>query len=161
MWLAGLVAPQHVGSSQTRARTRVPCIGRQILNHCTTREALHVLFNLYYTDLFKNSRVTSLPCSKTASSFLLSLRGNPNSFLWPTGPACSGCQLSSCLSTSHSSLAQDALDAGPFLLVLELTNCCSCLRAFALSVPSALNAFPGYPHDLFSHTIRSLSELLS
>ena len=29
----GLVAPQHVGSSQTRARTRVPCIGRQILIH--------------------------------------------------------------------------------------------------------------------------------
>ena len=27
-------------SSQTRARTRVPCIGRQILNHCATREAL-------------------------------------------------------------------------------------------------------------------------
>ena len=35
----GLVAPWHVGSSQTRARTRVPCIGRQIPNHCTTREA--------------------------------------------------------------------------------------------------------------------------
>ena len=34
-----LVAPRHVGSSQTRARTRVPCIGRQILNHCATREA--------------------------------------------------------------------------------------------------------------------------
>ena len=29
-----------VGSSQTRARTRVPYIGRQILNHCATREAL-------------------------------------------------------------------------------------------------------------------------
>ena len=28
-----------VGSSWARARTRVPCIGRQILNHCTTREA--------------------------------------------------------------------------------------------------------------------------
>ena len=28
-----------MGSSQTRARTRVPCIGRQILNHCATREA--------------------------------------------------------------------------------------------------------------------------
>ncbi|KAJ8784088.1 hypothetical protein J1605_008588 [Eschrichtius robustus] len=40
MWLPGLVAPRHVGSSQTRARTRVPCIGRQILNHCATREAL-------------------------------------------------------------------------------------------------------------------------
>ena len=35
----GSVAPWHVGSSQTRARTRVPCIGRQILNHCATREA--------------------------------------------------------------------------------------------------------------------------
>ena len=28
-----------MGSSQTRARTRVPCIGRQMLNHCATREA--------------------------------------------------------------------------------------------------------------------------
>ena len=40
----GLVAPQHVGSSQTRARTRVPCISRQILNHCATREVLEELF---------------------------------------------------------------------------------------------------------------------
>ena len=39
MWLTGPVAPRHVGSSQTRVRTRVPCIGRQILNHCATREA--------------------------------------------------------------------------------------------------------------------------
>ena len=38
-WLTGPVAPRHVGSSQTRARTRVPCIGRQTLNHCATREA--------------------------------------------------------------------------------------------------------------------------
>ena len=34
----GLVAPWHVGSSWIRDRTRVPCIGRRILNHCTTRE---------------------------------------------------------------------------------------------------------------------------
>ena len=33
----GLVAPRHVGSSRTRDRTRVPCIGRRILNHCATR----------------------------------------------------------------------------------------------------------------------------
>ena len=47
LWLTGVVAPRHVGSSQTRARTRVPCIGRQILNHCTTREALeNVNFNI-------------------------------------------------------------------------------------------------------------------
>ena len=38
LWLTGLVAPRHVGSSQTRTRTRVPCIGRRILNHCATRE---------------------------------------------------------------------------------------------------------------------------
>ena len=40
----GPAAPRHVGSSQTRARTRVPCIGRQTLNHCATREALFCLF---------------------------------------------------------------------------------------------------------------------
>ena len=34
----GLAAPWHVGSSSTRDRTRVPCIGRQILNHCATGE---------------------------------------------------------------------------------------------------------------------------
>ena len=33
LWRTGLVAPQHVGSSQTRAQTRVPCLGRGILNH--------------------------------------------------------------------------------------------------------------------------------
>ena len=45
-WLTGPVAPRHAGSSQTRARTRVPCIGRQTLNHCTTREALNLfIFN--------------------------------------------------------------------------------------------------------------------
>ena len=38
LWHAGLVAPQHVGSSWTRAQTCVPCIGRQILYHCATRE---------------------------------------------------------------------------------------------------------------------------
>ena len=38
MWRTCLAALQHVGSSRTRARTRVPCTGRQILNHCATRE---------------------------------------------------------------------------------------------------------------------------
>ena len=36
----GLVAPQHVGSSQIRDQTHVTCIGRQILNHWMTREVL-------------------------------------------------------------------------------------------------------------------------
>ncbi|XP_059966609.1 equilibrative nucleoside transporter 1 isoform X2 [Mesoplodon densirostris] len=39
-WLAGPATPRHVGSSRTGARTCVPCIGRQTLNHCATREAL-------------------------------------------------------------------------------------------------------------------------
>ena len=38
LWPSGLVALRHVGSSQTRDRTRVPCTGRWILNHCATRE---------------------------------------------------------------------------------------------------------------------------
>ena len=38
-WLTGPAAPRHVGSPQTGARTRVPCIGRRTLNHCATREA--------------------------------------------------------------------------------------------------------------------------
>ena len=44
LWLTILVAPQHVGSSLTRARTRVACIGRRILNHCATREAPQLNF---------------------------------------------------------------------------------------------------------------------
>ena len=44
LWLAGLVAPWHVGSSQTRTRARAPCISRRILNHCATREAPGSIF---------------------------------------------------------------------------------------------------------------------
>ena len=39
LWLTGLAAPRHVGSSRSGARTRVPCIGRRTPNHCATREA--------------------------------------------------------------------------------------------------------------------------
>ena len=48
LWLTGPVAPRHVGSSQTRARTRVPCIGRQTLNHCATREVPNLHFLMKY-----------------------------------------------------------------------------------------------------------------
>ena len=44
LWLTGPAAPRHVGSSQTRARTRVPCISRQTPKHCATREAPTHLF---------------------------------------------------------------------------------------------------------------------
>ena len=39
-----VVALRHVGSSWTSDWTGVSCIGRQILYHWTTREALHILF---------------------------------------------------------------------------------------------------------------------
>ena len=45
LWLTSPAAPRHVGSSQTRARTHVPCVGRQTLNHCATREALSCLLS--------------------------------------------------------------------------------------------------------------------
>ena len=42
-WNTDLVALWYVESSRTRDRTHVPCIGRQILIHGTTREALEIL----------------------------------------------------------------------------------------------------------------------
>ena len=44
VWHTGLVA-SRVESSQTRDRTRFPCIGRHILNHWTTREVHHYVLN--------------------------------------------------------------------------------------------------------------------
>ena len=41
----GFVALQHVGSSQTRDQTHVPCIGGLILNHWTTGPVLQACFN--------------------------------------------------------------------------------------------------------------------
>ena len=41
----GLVAPWHVESFWTRGRACVPSIGRQILNHWTTREDQPCIFN--------------------------------------------------------------------------------------------------------------------
>ena len=48
LWLTGFVVLQHVGSSQTRDQTGVPSIGRQILNHWTTREVLEECFKLKF-----------------------------------------------------------------------------------------------------------------
>ena len=63
LWLTGLVAPRHVGSSQTRARTHVPCIGRQILNHCATREALPCYFDYCSFIVLSEIRLCLLICS--------------------------------------------------------------------------------------------------
>ena len=53
------VNPRHVGSSQTRGRTHVPCIGRRILNHWTTREVPACMFkDTFSTKLFLGASLT-------------------------------------------------------------------------------------------------------
>ena len=42
LWCSGLVALQHVGSSQTRDRTPVPCAGTQMLHHWATRRSPYI-----------------------------------------------------------------------------------------------------------------------
>ena len=53
LWHTGLVALRHVGSSQTRNQTSVPCIARWILNYWITREALGIclLENITHTPI--------------------------------------------------------------------------------------------------------------
>ena len=46
LWLSSLVAPRQVESSPARDQTHVPCIGRRILNHWTTREVLRQFLTL-------------------------------------------------------------------------------------------------------------------
>ena len=43
LWLMGLVALWHTEFPQARGRTQDPCIGRQILDHQTTRKVLNLL----------------------------------------------------------------------------------------------------------------------
>ena len=42
--VVGLFVPRHVESSWTRDQTHVPCVGRWIISHCTTREVPFVSF---------------------------------------------------------------------------------------------------------------------
>ena len=44
----GLVALQHVKSSRTRDGTHVPCIDRQILIYCTTREVRYLSLDVSF-----------------------------------------------------------------------------------------------------------------
>ena len=40
-------APRHMGSSQTRDRTHLPCTGRRLHTHCATREVPCVFFSKF------------------------------------------------------------------------------------------------------------------
>ena len=52
----GLLTPFHVGSSWTRDRTHVPCIGRWILNHWTTREVPSLQFFVLKFSNYRNMK---------------------------------------------------------------------------------------------------------
>ena len=62
LWCTGFVAPKYVGSSRTRVRTRVPCIGRRILNHCATRKALSIISSSFLLPYFPMSINTRKKC---------------------------------------------------------------------------------------------------
>ena len=66
------VAPRRVGSSQSKDRTRVPCIGRQTLNYWTTRRALPVFLFVFKLTAM-DTRVPSL---------LLALMIYPPQIMW-------------------------------------------------------------------------------
>ena len=65
----GLAALQHVGPYQTKDQTCIPCIGRHILNHWTTRDAqspfyycihVHFCLQLLIFPLYKCSNVSNI-----------------------------------------------------------------------------------------------------
>ena len=82
----GFVALWHVGFSRTRARTRVPCIGRWILNHCATREVppeqilkavlrtSHCMYGESWPlSVSPSPDIPNIPSSGTASGLLITL----------------------------------------------------------------------------------------
>ena len=73
LWCVGLAAPWHVGSSRTRAQTCVPCIGRRILNHCATREALFFLFFSIYLFGWTGSQLRQMGSSLQPAGFFVCL----------------------------------------------------------------------------------------
>jgi len=59
-WVMGLVAPRHVGSSQTRDRTHVSSISRQVLYLWATREALAWLFRCNTRQFMQEKKLIKL-----------------------------------------------------------------------------------------------------
>ena len=59
LWCMGLATLWCMGSSQTGARTHVPCIDRRTPNHCTTREAPEWVTFLYQFFFFSLSHWSS------------------------------------------------------------------------------------------------------
>ena len=80
LWHMSLVAPQYLESSQSRDRTHVPCIGRQIPNHWTTRKVPQSILTKVYdmNPAMMNSSVSPplLPPSSYQTQVLKETPGN-------------------------------------------------------------------------------------
>ena len=68
MWCTGLVAPRHVGSSWTRARTRVPCTGRRIPNHSISVFSFNVTHTPSHPHTHRSAPLNSTNCQNSISS---------------------------------------------------------------------------------------------
>ena len=74
LWRTGLVAPQNAGSSRTRARTRIPCIGG-FLTTVPPGKSLNPLFITYIAKIF------SQPVGCLLTLFMMTLPYRSFSFL--------------------------------------------------------------------------------
>ena len=117
-----------MGSSRTRAQTCVPCVGRRILNHCATREAL--LFYIQVQVVFQFCR--PLPPLLVVSVIIKSLEKN--------------------LSCSHP------LTLTPSPMEVTSSSCkrpLHTVHVFNLPSPTCAFTFPdvSFPHPSLSHLL--------
>ena len=77
LWHTGSVALRHVGSSQTRDRTHVPCLGKWIPIHSTTQEVQqrgyfpHFHFHMHFRvqSMSRSWRYLYFPCRVSDKTF--------------------------------------------------------------------------------------------
>ena len=92
-----------MGSSRSRARTRVPCIGRRILNHCATREVPDYTFVTSLICIYAEQflALTLLPCLSQRGGMACALQ-SWQVFCWLL-PRVPSRALHSCHLCSHTS----------------------------------------------------------
>ena len=93
LWHTGLAAPWHVGSSWTKDRICIPCTGRQILNHWTSRKVPSffkcIMHDAYTSTVERRKHGAVPPCVDAGADFLVHILPLPlTSSLLLSGSAC-------------------------------------------------------------------------